>query len=158
MKYEDVGFRALYKQYSALEMNDAVRTALQHFPGAKGANCALVYGYIDREAGLMLEVLAACKQDDKGFRFAAGRDDIRSFIRVGAVKDVEFYHFNDDDGSFAKTFAKKLEMIQTYDARKDVEESRGFGFLDEFRNDACEKQAGRGLRRGAGEQGLREGF
>ena len=59
MKYQETGFRALYKNFAAFPLNDKFRKAMEGYPNVDDANCMLVYGYIDHEAGVTLEVIAA---------------------------------------------------------------------------------------------------
>jgi hypothetical protein len=40
-------------------LEDRFKKAMEEYPGIEDANCMLVYGYIDKEAGMTLEVLAA---------------------------------------------------------------------------------------------------
>lgn len=134
MTYREIGFRALYKQFSAFMITDKIEYNIKDFPGAKQANCILVYGYIDHGAGLTLGVLAAGTKEDKDFRFEKGCEEIRSFIRIGAVDDVEFYHLEDEDGCFQKQFADKLEMLKTYDTSEDIAKTREMYFLDTSRD------------------------
>lgn len=97
MKYQETGFRALYKNFAAFPLNDRFRKAMEGYPNVDDANCMLVYGYIDHEAGLTLEVLAAGIEREERFKFFDPSEDTRFFIRVGAVEDEEFALFDDSD-------------------------------------------------------------
>ena len=59
MKFKDTGFRALYRQFTVFPLSGESREDMAAYPQIEGANCLLAYGFIDREAGLTLEVLAA---------------------------------------------------------------------------------------------------
>ena len=59
MKYSEMGFRGIYRQLNALRLTDQLRKEITDFPDAGKANCVLTYGYIDHEAGLSMEILAA---------------------------------------------------------------------------------------------------
>ncbi len=137
MKYKDTGFRAFYHHFIAVPMKENLKAALKCFPGAKNANCILTYGYIDREAGLTLEILAAGKETEKGFSFADGNDTISSKIRIGNVADDEVVYFDDEDGRLAARYAGKLEMLHGYDASEEVEKTRSMTFLDASRDENC---------------------
>ena len=77
MKYQETGFRALYKNFAAFPLNDRFRKAMEGYPNVDAANCMLVYGYIDHEAGLTLEVLAAGVEREERFKFFDPSEDTR---------------------------------------------------------------------------------
>lgn len=137
MKYKDTGFRAFYHHFISVPLKENLKTALKDFPGADEANCILTYGYIDREAGLTLEILAAGKETEKGFSFADGNEAISSKIRIGNVADDEVAFFADEDGSLAKRYSGKIEMLHHYDAPEEVEKTREMTFLDSCRDENC---------------------
>ena len=137
MKYKDTGFRAFYRHFIAVPMKENLKVALKDFPGAEEANCILTYGYIDREAGLTLEILSAGKETKKGFSFAEGNDSVSSKIRIGNVADDEVAFFDDEDGSLAARYTGKLEMLHGYDAPEEVEKTRSITFLDASRDENC---------------------
>lgn len=134
MNYKETGFRGLYKNFAAFRLNDALKASIEGFPDADKADCVLTYGYIDSDAGLTLEVLAGGKITDNKATFFNGSDDKRSFVRLGAVIDDEFFVINDKDGSLKKKYAEKLENLKTYDASPAVEKSRLMAFLDGSRD------------------------
>ena len=111
MKYKDTGFRAFYRHFIAVPMKENLKVALKDFPGAEDANCILTYGYIDREAGLTLEILATGKETKQGFSFAEGNDTISSKIRIRNVADDEVAFFDDEDGSLAARYTGKLAVL-----------------------------------------------
>ncbi len=137
MKYKDTGFRAFYHQFITVPLKDSFKTVLKDFPGAGEANCILTYGYIDHDAGLSLEILAAGIEDEKGVRFANGNDTISSKIRIGNVAEDEVGIIADEDGSLAERYADKLEMLQGYGVSEEVEETRRMKFLDASRDEYC---------------------
>lgn len=134
IKYSEVGFRAFYHNFIAVPIKDSLKAVLQDFPGADKANYILTYGYIDHTAGLTLEVLAAAFKEDKGFSFEVGNTEISSKIRIGYVMDDECFYFDDEDGKLYKRYADKVEMLKSYIAGDEVEESRNMHFLDELRS------------------------
>ena len=133
MKYSETGFRAVYKNFCAFPLTDAFKQSMQDYPGIDKANCILVYGYIDHEAGMTLEVLAAGQQKGDNYRFYGPSENTRFFIRIGAVENEEFAYFGQDD-DFAERYADKLEMLKTYDGDEQLEQTREMGFLDESRH------------------------
>lgn len=134
MKYSDVSFRAVYHNFCVFPLTDAVRGALEGFPGASVAEAALTYGYYDREAGITLEVLAGAIRGEKGWRFADTPDDVRSFIRIEVVQDADFSVLRDPDEELVNRYGKKLEILKEYDASEEIEKSRSFDFLDDARH------------------------
>ena len=134
MKYAETGFRALYHNFAVFPLTPVTGKALAGFEGAETAEGVLVYGYIDHEAGLTLEVLAPAGRDKEYWRFTDGNDEIRSFIRMEAVAEEEFSLINNEDGRLSARYAQKLEMLKVYDVSKEIEKSRTFGFLDGCRD------------------------
>lgn len=133
MKYTKTGFRAVYRNFCAFPLNERFKSSMEGFPGIEEANCILVYGYIDKQAGMTLEVLAAGQQRGEDYRFFDGSKDARFFIRIGAVENEEFAFFGEDEG-LQKRYADKLDMLKHYDADEELEKTRGMGFLDESRH------------------------
>ena len=134
MKLREVGFRALYRHFCAFPITDAVKAALKGFPEEWRANIALVYGYIDREAGLTLEVLAAGEKNDLGYRFFDTDPNIRSFLRISAVSEEDFSYFDDPDGELKMRCAEKLKALDAYAVPEAVEHTRSMAFLDPCRD------------------------
>ncbi len=134
MKYNDVGFRAVYHHFAVFPVTDATRNAVKGFPGEETAEGVLTYGYYDREAGLTLEVLACAVKHHEFWRFADSNPQIRSFIRIDAVTDDDFGLIMDEDGKLAKRYSEKLEVLKAYDPSEEIEKSRTFGFLDDARH------------------------
>ena len=133
MKYNEVGFRAIYKQFCAFPLTDTIKGVIDGWPGEKEANYVLTYGYIDREAGLTLEVLAPALKEGESFRFTDGRDDIKSMIRINAVENEDFYVF-ENASDLRERYAAKIENLSAYDAGEDIEQTREMNFLDQFRH------------------------
>ena len=131
MKYAD-GFRALYKQCNALMLkeDDQLLQTLEAFPQLPGANCLLVYGYIDHEQGLTFEVLAIGCKDGDDFTFATGCADTRVIIRAFNLLDHDFYPV---DASYEEEHAAKIELLKHYDPSPEIEDTRAMEFLDECR-------------------------
>ena len=134
MKYSETGFRALYKQFCTFPITKTIKRIIDRFLDAEKANCVLTYGYIDTEAGLTMEILAAGIEKGNGFRFFDGNDKVTMKLRIGSVENEEFSIIDDRDGNLKKRYADKIEMINDYDAPEDVEKSRGFTFLDSCRH------------------------
>lgn len=137
MKYNEMGFRGVYRQLNALMLTDQLRKAIDDFPDGDKANCVLTYGYIDHEAGLTMEILAAGKTDGKRFRFFDGNDTIRSFIRIGAVENEDFFWFEDADNSIKDRYTEKIQMLEAYNESEEIEKTRAMAFLDESRDSQC---------------------
>ena len=135
MNYKDAGFRAFYHNFCVIPITENTQHSLEGFPGADDANGILTYGYIDREAGLTLEVIAAAHVEGESARFEEPSKEIRSFIRVGAAMDDEFLYFDDEDGKLAERYSERIEMLHHYDADEQVEQTREMPFLDSCRHE-----------------------
>lgn len=135
MYYKDTGFRALYKNFIAFPLKDDLRKCIENYPDADKANCVLTYGYIDRDAGLTMEILAAGIKDGDGFTFFDTSSETRAAVRVGAVIGDEFFFFDDEDGKLSKRYSEKLDMLKHYDASHEIEETRKMTFLDKLRHE-----------------------
>lgn len=134
MKYQETGFRALYNNFAAFPLNEKFRKAMAGYPNIEEANCMLVYGYIDHEAGLTLEVLAAGIEYQDRFRFFDPSDDTRFFIRVGAVEHDDFALFDDSENDLKERYARKLDLLNTYEVEEEIQKIREMGFLDSSRH------------------------
>lgn len=135
MNYKNAGFRAFYHHFIAIPLKEMLKTSVKDFSGVDKANCILTYGYIDQQCGLTMEILAVGEESKNGFSFYDGNDTIRSFIRIGAVAEDEFSFFDDEDGTLAKKYTDKLEMLHHYDASEEVEKTREMSFLDGSRHE-----------------------
>lgn len=135
MKLSEYGFRPVYKNYCFFPMNDAIKTIVKDHPLAAAADGVLTYGYIDHEAGLTLELLALAKRTDNNqFSFVAIPDDVRLTLRIGAVIDEEFEFIGYTDNPISEHFKQRIEVTSNYDVNENIEKSRGFDFLDEYRS------------------------
>ena len=135
MNYKDTGFRGFYHNFCVVPITEKTKHSVEGFPGAEDANGILTYGYIDRQAGLTLEVIAAAHVEGESARFDEPSKEIRSFIRVGAVIDEDFLYFDDEDGSLAERYSKRIEILHNYDADEQVEQTREMPFLDSCRHE-----------------------
>lgn len=134
MKYTETGFRALYHNFAAFPINEKYSKAMQNYPNIEKANCVLVYGYIDHEAGFTLEVLAAGIGKEGEYEFLGVPNDSRFFIRVGAVENDEFVLFDDSDNSLSERYASKLEVLKDYEIDEEIERTRNMRILDNSRH------------------------
>ena len=135
MKYEEVGFRAVYHKFCTFELNDDIKMVIDQLPGASQANGVLVYGYCDQEMGITLEILACAIIEGENFKYAEGNPDVSLKIRIEAAKDTEFLIASDEDGKMAEEFSDRLEMLRSYDASEQVEKTREMSFLDSCREE-----------------------
>ncbi len=136
MTYKDLGFRPLYHNFTVLELTDNLKQIIEDFPGHEDANSVLVYGYIDHEAGFTFEVLEAGKiNDDEGYvSTAEGNAEIRAFIRAEAVEENALYNMSNNAEMLMALHEDKIKMLNAYLASDEIEESRGFDFLDNVRH------------------------
>ena len=138
MKYSETGFRALYHNFCVIKLNDKVRSIITDCPGAEEADSVLTYGYIDHEAGFTLEILACAKEmEENSFAYADKvPEDITLKIRFGSVIEQEFFVMAyGDDEDYRNAYKKKVESADSYKVSEEVENTRMFDFLDDFRSD-----------------------
>lgn len=134
MKYTDVSFRAVYRQFCAFMMTDDMRVKMQNYPGLSTADSALCYGYMDPDQGLMLEILACAKQDgEEGFRFADTNENERVSVRVEDVKEEDFWIFQEAD-DLSEQYAAKLDQLKKYKPDEMIAKTRDMQFLDPSRD------------------------
>ena len=106
------------------------KEALNNCPEIEKSSHAVVYGYIDPEKGLMLEVLGAGKQAPKYFYFKDPYEGRRITISISDVADVPFVWFEKLEPRFYKKYVPRIEKLKQYDVPEDLEKSREFEFLD----------------------------
>ena len=133
MNFKETGFRPFYHHVCALELNDKLLKRAKNCPEIEKSSHLVVYGYIDPEKGLMLEVLGAGKQAPKYFYFKDPYEGRRISISIKDVADVPFVWFEKLEPRFQKKFAPRIEKLKQYDASEDLEKSREFDFLDACR-------------------------
>ncbi len=135
MKYNETGFRAIYRHFCVVEMNANIYSLIKDLPGGDVANAVMTYGYYDREAGLTLEVLAPAVMMDGGFRCGDPYQDVSLKLRVSSLGETAFNVADDGDGVLSKKYADKLSELSAYDASEAIEETRMLDFLDTLRDE-----------------------
>jgi len=143
MKYSETSFYGVDGQFVAFEMSDRMRefagtlydeNGNEMYPGTEDANCILMYGYIDHEAGVTLEVLAMGREMNEQYIFFEGNPEVRNVLRIGYAEDEEFFIVDDKNGELNKRFAERIEMLEAYKVNDNVMRTRGFEFLDKLRH------------------------
>lgn len=134
MTFKDTGFRAFYHQFCAVDLNRELTEKISGIDGYESAEYALVYGYMDAENGLMVEVLAAAVKDGAQFGFADDTTTLRRSISIKDIEDQEIFIFENKDGSFYDHYNSKIQLLAEYEANEDVEKTREMGFLDDSRD------------------------
>ncbi|MGI6721558.1 MAG: SseB family protein [Anaerovoracaceae bacterium] len=135
MKYSDTGFRGIYQKFCVFPLSRNVKKAVKGFSVMKRASGVLTYGYIDNEAGLTLEVLAAANEENGSYSFTDLDDEVTVKLRMESVQDDEFDIIDDPEGSLNIRYKYKLEMLEIYESDDAVRESRQAEFLDFARNE-----------------------
>ena len=130
-----ISFRDLYQKYILVKDIDR-RTLLTIKAGGfhvrEDDNAALLYGYIDHEAGLSFEVVsAACIFPDGAVALEPANPQTSMKLRYGSFSgEVQSYSFED----FEDPFLLKQEIIGSgYKADPGVEQLRGMKELDDSR-------------------------
>lgn len=135
--FSDLGFRELYHRFALVDFPVKRLADLVDVPAE--ADGALVYSYIDVEAGLSLEVLAPASAatntvfHDQSFAIAQNK---RVTVRSGSVDPKAHVVFLDDQADdLAKRYDQHLDMIRTYyDGTPDILRVRALTELDPLRN------------------------
>ena len=133
MKYMDFGFRAVYHEFCVIPFDKRFKQLVKHFPNIKKANCLLTYGYIDRKAGVTLEILAGGRKEGDSFEFFDPDDTSSVKLRIGSVEEEEI-DIIDGDVRLRQRYNEKIEMLRAYDASAIVEKAREITVLDAFRH------------------------
>lgn len=135
--FSDLSFRDLYHRFALVDFPVERLADMVDVPA--DADGALVYGYIDVEAGLSLELLApTCVATgavfhDQSFAIAQKK---RVTVRSGSVSPTARVVFLDDQANeLAKRYDQHLDMIRTYfDGTPDILRVRAIEELDPLRN------------------------
>ena len=135
MTFKDIGFRGIYHRFWAMDINDTIKKSSSEFPDFEKANCVLLYGYIDHEAGTTMEIIACGHKDNDGFSFYNAPVDRRSFIRIGAIEDEMFYNLDNIFDELQIRYQKKIEGLNLYTADSKLMETRRITALDASRHE-----------------------
>ena len=88
MKLSETDFRALYDHFCFYPWNPTIVKLVNDDSFLEEADGILTYGYIDRDAGLTLEVLCCVKRKSNDeFSFYKKFDDTRLIIRLYIMSD-----------------------------------------------------------------------
>lgn len=132
MKYKDTDFRSVVGKTLVISAEN-FKPVIKKLPGNEKADVLLTYGYIDHDAGVTLEVLAAGNKVKDGYVFYDFKEDIMTKIRIKSVEDEELVEITLDDDRFAE----KIELLKLYDRDPEISQSREFEFLDHLRDKYC---------------------
>ena len=134
MYYKETGFRGWYRRFVAFPMKDEYKLPMINYPQIEKANCLLAYGYIDREAGLTLEVLAAGFEQVEKCTFFDPPARARYSLTGEAMENEEFFLMDDRNNRLSSRYAKKLASLQKYAPGEEIEQTREMRFLDDSRH------------------------
>ena len=134
MKFKDTGFRALYRQFTVFPLSGESREDMAAYPQIEGANCLLAYGFIDREAGLTLEVLAAGYELENKYVFFDPPRETPCIIRAENVEDQEFSLLDDRNKALRTRYEGILGLLQEFEVGEEIEKTREMRFLDDSRH------------------------
>lgn len=134
MYYKETGFRGWYRRFVAFPMKDEYKLPMINYPQIEKANCLLAYGYIDREAGLTLEVLAAGFEQEEKCTFFDPPARARYSLAGEAMENEEFFLMDDRNNRLSSRYAKKLASLQKYAPGEKIEQTREMRFLDDSRH------------------------
>ena len=134
MYYKETGFRGWYRRFVAFPMKDEYKLPMINYPHIEKANCLLAYGYIDREAGLTLEVLATGFEQEERCTFFDPPERARFSLPGERMENEEFLLMDDRDKRLSSRYGKKLAGLQKYAAGGEIEKTREMRFLDDSRH------------------------
>ena len=132
MYAKEAGFRRLYKHFCVFKALESDLDKLKELTGERIPEYFLAFGYIDKEQGLMFEVIACAEKILEGFRFAKTRADIRIPICYRDLMDREVFLL--EDHILHKQYKEKVAILKTYDVSDDVEETRRLSLIDDCRD------------------------
>ena len=135
MKYQEIGFRGIYKQFLVFMLTDKLVGCIEGFPKDDKVNCILTYGYIDRQTGIRAEILAAGNKDKDKYYFFDGSSTHRSFLLADVVNANEFVVIDDKDDTLKKRYSDKIDIVNGYNESEDIEKTRFMAFLDKSRHE-----------------------
>lgn len=134
MKFNEVGFRAVYHNFCLIKFNHSLEKFIRKYPNTEHANGVLAYGYYDSSTGLTFEILAAAIIEPDGYYYNEGFPDTYLKVRIADLGDTDFYIISDDDGKISERFADKLDMVKHYDSKKSYLKN-----INQILNDAVER-------------------
>ena len=133
MTFKDIGFRGMYHRFWAMDIKDTVRKTCSEFPDFEKADCVLLYGYIDHNAGITMEVIACGHKDNDVFSFYDAPADRRGSIRIGANETL--YDLNGIFDELKARYKDKIEVLDSYKANSELMETREITLLDASRHE-----------------------
>ena len=135
MKYSDIGLRAIYRRFCAFEAA-GFKAAVpdMKLPGSDKADIILCYGYMDPEAGLSLEVLAAGVNRDGKVGFFEGPAEGHIRVPVSEVAEIQFHVLEDPHGRLIAKHAQCLEALDEFAPSEEIEKTRQMASLDGLRD------------------------
>jgi hypothetical protein len=138
MNIREAGWRAIYQKYAVLPLNRELSEAIREFPGAENADHVVVYGFVDHQEGLCLELLAAARMVEDGLETYPPDNSRHVYMQAGYADEQEVFVFdeNGEEGEEHPEYAGKLNSVGFHRASEAVEFSRSMGVLDPFR-DGC---------------------
>ena len=132
MKYKDTNFRSIVGKTFVIDAED-FKSVIESLPGNEKADVLLTYAYIDHEAGVTLEVLAAGNKTEDGYTFYDPDKSSMAKIRMHSIEDYELTEIELND----ERFTEKIAIAKMYDDNPEVAQSREFEFLDHLRDIYC---------------------
>ena len=134
MTYKETGFRAFYQHFCGLPITEEHRKSVENYPGADAADSMLVYGYIDHDGGMMVEVLCLAVREENSYHFFDTQKSGRVVLEAGSIQDLDFAFFADQDGRLKKRYQKQIQELENrIQVNENVEKTRTLTFLDPVR-------------------------
>lgn len=136
MKYREVGFREVYHQFCAFEMDPRIQIIMKDFPDINKADHFIGYGYYDSECGMTIELICGCSKREGGYTVFDTSLSTRAMVRINSLMDMEFDVINVGIDALQKVYAQKIDILKNYDASDEImEQLRDLSVLDKFRHE-----------------------
>jgi len=132
-KVIDMSFREMYHQVCYISLGNDLIGSIEGFSKGEDADGAIVYGYIDHEAGFTFELLSLAQYEgDKGIRCFGGNNELTFKLRLGGVAESEMVVL---DASGAGEYIEKIKMINDgYECSEGIAITRDIELIDESRS------------------------
>lgn len=136
MKMKEIDFRTAYHNFFYISGQKIIHEAAEQFPDSEKSDGALVYGYIDHEAGLSFELICCVRKSDDNLEFFEGNDTATVKFRAGSIKDCDAIYIDKErNADLLEKYSKKTEIIHKYyDDNDGVAYTRKIDTLDSNRH------------------------
>ena len=136
MKYRNLTYRDIYHNFIVCEIDEKMTESLKGMQYLEKANCVLLYGYVDHEAGLSLRVidLGEAREDEELVYFFDSDDKVDVVLRNDSLGDYEVTILTKEDTDLKERYKDKISQMEFYYEDEDLKKIRELKALDPFRD------------------------